>query len=331
MVKTSKKLPAMQWYIGDWLKDPALSMCSAATRGIWADMICAMHELDRSGLITGTATQLSRVCRCTVVEAENAIDELQSTKTADVSNRKNSADEVVYTVINRRMKREYDERKTTADRVRNHRRNKDVTFGNSNVTNSEDVRNKSDSGRKKKSNENVTPYSSTSSDLYVSNETINHTHSLQGLQDGACVPFARSDLPKTLSEYRRELETWWCETHGIVSLPPNDGTIAAAEKWLFDNRFSLADVEGFHTFATTDPSESWRKGDVTFGAIVKGIAKWKKAQKPQENAVKPPSLIEQCGECDQRGFKEIKIDGKPLQAKCKHEKLLEKNNVSRTD
>lgn len=119
---TQKKLPAIQFYTGDWLKDPALSMCSPATRGIWIDFLCAAHEFARSGQITGTPDQLARICRCTAAELVAAANELQITGTADVRERNGEI-----TIINRRMKREYDQRLATAERVHKHRCNTDVT------------------------------------------------------------------------------------------------------------------------------------------------------------------------------------------------------------
>lgn len=99
------KLPAIQFYTGDWIKDPQLSMCSPSSRGIWIDMLCAMHEAGRGGQITGTGEQLARLCRCTSAELIETIADLRSTGAAIVSER-----EGVFTVINRRMKRENEER-----------------------------------------------------------------------------------------------------------------------------------------------------------------------------------------------------------------------------
>ena len=45
----SHKLPAMQFYPGDWLKDPNLRRCSHAARGVWIDMLCLMHECEQRG------------------------------------------------------------------------------------------------------------------------------------------------------------------------------------------------------------------------------------------------------------------------------------------
>lgn len=118
---TEKKQPAMMFYTGDWLKDPQLSMCSAQTRGIWFDLLCAMHESDRSGQIAGTPEQLARICRCTTVEFDAAVNELKSTNTADVTFRHK-----IVTVINRRMHALSRERKANNDRQRR-RRMKNVT------------------------------------------------------------------------------------------------------------------------------------------------------------------------------------------------------------
>ncbi|MBN2714034.1 MAG: hypothetical protein JXR97_16565 [Planctomycetes bacterium] len=105
------KKPSRQWYPADWLKDPALSMCSPATRGIWMDMLCAMHELDEGGEVCGTYQQLARICRCNEAEIEVAIAELAATNTADVTERHGKV-----TVINRRMSRECHARKSDAQR-----------------------------------------------------------------------------------------------------------------------------------------------------------------------------------------------------------------------
>ena len=120
------KQPALQFSTGDWLKDPKLSMCSPAARGIWLDVICAMHELGRSGVLTGTPTQLVRLLRCTETELLSAITELSTTGTADVTERNG-----VVTLVCRRMKRETKARTEAASRQTKHREsrnsNADIT------------------------------------------------------------------------------------------------------------------------------------------------------------------------------------------------------------
>jgi hypothetical protein len=110
------KYPYMQFYTGDWLKDPSLSMCCASTRGIWIDLLCALHESGRSGIIQGTPEQLSRLCRSTIPEFDQALAELKSTNAADVTERHG-----VVTVINRRMKKDAIDRADNALRKKRSR------------------------------------------------------------------------------------------------------------------------------------------------------------------------------------------------------------------
>lgn len=107
--------PVLPLYTGDWKKDPELSKCGPATRGIWVDMLCAMHE-NRSGIIDGTAEQLARICRCTPEELAVAVKELHETKTARVTVCHKNV-----TVECRRMTREHKERKSSSDRQKRYR------------------------------------------------------------------------------------------------------------------------------------------------------------------------------------------------------------------
>lgn len=97
------KLPYMQFYVSDWTSDCQLAMCSLSTRGCWLELLCGMHSLDHCGVITGTADQLARVCRCSVVEFVQAVDELRSYRIGEITERNG-----VYTVVNRRMRREHE-------------------------------------------------------------------------------------------------------------------------------------------------------------------------------------------------------------------------------
>lgn len=47
------KLPSMQFYTGDWLKDPSIRRLSPAARGLWFDMLCFMWESPRRGFLDG--------------------------------------------------------------------------------------------------------------------------------------------------------------------------------------------------------------------------------------------------------------------------------------
>lgn len=178
------KLPAIQLYIGDWLKDPKLSMCSPSTRGIWMDLLCAMHELDRSGQVTGTTEQLARACRCTASEMSAAIAELGETKTANISEREGKI-----TVINRRMLAEFQERESAKLRKRNQRKSDDVTLCPQNVQSSETDENKRHKGVSRESHKNVTSYSSSSSSISSSKSSA-ATESTRAREPAAVADFS---------------------------------------------------------------------------------------------------------------------------------------------
>jgi hypothetical protein len=74
----------MKWFPQDWMSDPKLSRCSPATRGIWADAICAMMLLGDYKL-EGTNAELARGCRCSAEDIETAHKDLERTNAADVS------------------------------------------------------------------------------------------------------------------------------------------------------------------------------------------------------------------------------------------------------
>jgi hypothetical protein len=79
------KQPYIQFFTGDWLKDPKLSLCSPATRGIWIDILCAIHEVQNGAHVQGTVRELARLCRADSSEMAEAITELEKTKAADIS------------------------------------------------------------------------------------------------------------------------------------------------------------------------------------------------------------------------------------------------------
>ena len=116
------KLPAFMFYTGDWLKDPALSKCSPATRGIWTDALCLMHESDRSGILEGTPEQLSRCLRCSPSDVRAAARELHASGAATVTERHG-----IVTLVNRRMHREHKERELNRLRQNRARGKLDVT------------------------------------------------------------------------------------------------------------------------------------------------------------------------------------------------------------
>lgn len=163
------------------MSDAALSMCSPASRGIWFDLLCVLHELGRSGQVTGTAHQLARACRCTSAEFVAAIAELSTTGAAEIHERNGEV-----TIINRRMKREHKERQQTAERVRRHRCNDPVT--------------PSETGVKRESNK---PPESRDTDIHVNNisqenisDSKNKSISSERSEEASEKPKAKSKRPK---------------------------------------------------------------------------------------------------------------------------------------
>lgn len=77
-----KKLPAMQFYPGDWLKDPNLRGVSLAAKGLWIDMLCLMHESDRRGYLLNngkpiTQDKLARMTGSSSEEVSQCLGELE--------------------------------------------------------------------------------------------------------------------------------------------------------------------------------------------------------------------------------------------------------------
>lgn len=77
------KLPSFQFYPGDWMKDPALRSVGYAARGLWADMLCLMHESVRRGYLqheTGkpvTTEQIARMTGGSLGEVSQLLQELE--------------------------------------------------------------------------------------------------------------------------------------------------------------------------------------------------------------------------------------------------------------
>ena len=131
MDDTMNKRPSLQFYPADWRKDPQLQMCSMATQGIWINLLCIMWEAETEGEIAGKEAELIRLIGCTPNDFAEFAEEIKRHNFGDVTICNGDV-----TIINRRMKRVFLEREGVKERVRQH--------------------------RKRQSNENVTPYSSSS-------------------------------------------------------------------------------------------------------------------------------------------------------------------------
>ncbi|MFH1574259.1 MAG: hypothetical protein ABIG68_09765 [Acidobacteriota bacterium] len=115
------KEPGFYLYTGDWKKDPQLSMCSPAARGIWIDLLCAMHDSGRVGKLTGSIDQLSVLGRCSPSVLVLALTELATSGAADVAQHYN-----LVTITSRRMSREAKVRESARKRMKKHRAKKEM-------------------------------------------------------------------------------------------------------------------------------------------------------------------------------------------------------------
>lgn len=102
------KLPAIQFYPGDWRKDPGIQALDFETRGIWFEMLCLMSESAERGklLLNGAAmpvSALAKVLGITDKALQAALDKLLSYGVA-------GRDETGI-IFNRRMIRDEEERK----------------------------------------------------------------------------------------------------------------------------------------------------------------------------------------------------------------------------
>jgi len=80
----SERLPFLKFYPGDWMQDAALRTCSVAARGLWIDVIAAMHaNTNRRGYLelpTGKpmlACHVARIVGATEPEAAVLLAELE--------------------------------------------------------------------------------------------------------------------------------------------------------------------------------------------------------------------------------------------------------------
>lgn len=78
------KYPGFYFFTGDWLKDPAVTACRPATRGIWMDLLCLMHEAGGRGQVSGSLHTLARMARCTEEDLVAALEELEAEGTAEI-------------------------------------------------------------------------------------------------------------------------------------------------------------------------------------------------------------------------------------------------------
>jgi len=92
-------------------------MCQTATRAIWFDALCRMHER-KQGFVKGTTDQLCRMLRCTKREMKIAIQEIENLGIGGAVMDCNN----IVTITSRRKTREFKELELNRLRVNRHRR-----------------------------------------------------------------------------------------------------------------------------------------------------------------------------------------------------------------
>nr|WP_294529183.1 hypothetical protein [uncultured Rhodopila sp.] len=107
--KPSAKLPAIQFYTGDWFKDPGVRSVSLAARGLWIDMLCLMSEATPRGFLSVNENpisnkQLARIVGSSEDEVGILVTELEL---AGVFSRRNT---VIYSrrIVRDEAKRQID-------------------------------------------------------------------------------------------------------------------------------------------------------------------------------------------------------------------------------
>lgn len=106
------KLPAIQFYPGDWLRDP-VSGCSLAAQGLWLRMMFLGHDSDRYGYLGLDGApippgSIARRCGCTLEQYTSLLAELDE---AGVPSRTPEG-----VIFSRRMVRDAQIRKSNAER-----------------------------------------------------------------------------------------------------------------------------------------------------------------------------------------------------------------------
>lgn len=114
-------LPSFPFYPGDWMKDPALRQCTIATRGVWIDLICFIHEHGDEGRIESTPMRLSRYCGCMPGEMVLCLKELRDLEvcTVEMDNDRDQNSRVV--IYSKRMHRDETKREQNRERQRRFR------------------------------------------------------------------------------------------------------------------------------------------------------------------------------------------------------------------
>lgn len=111
-VQKDKKLPAMQFYPGDWRKDIGVQSLSFNDRGIWFEMLMLMHDSERRGVLVLNGQPMSdeMIARAIGLDNQTFNQSLTTLLNTGVASR----EEDTGAVMNRRMVRDEHLRKIRA-------------------------------------------------------------------------------------------------------------------------------------------------------------------------------------------------------------------------
>lgn len=108
-----KKLPALQFYPGDWRKDMGVQSLSFHDRGVWFEMLMLMHDSERRGVLVLNGKAMSDEMIARAIGLDNQM--FNQTLTTLLTNGVAGREQETGAVINRRMVRDEYLRKIRAD------------------------------------------------------------------------------------------------------------------------------------------------------------------------------------------------------------------------
>ena len=103
-LRNMAKLPAFQFYPGDWRKDVGVQSLSFHDRGVWWEMLCLMHETERRGVLVlkGHAMSDESIGNLLGLDKQNLTSTLTNLLTSGVASR----EEETGAIYSRRMVRD---------------------------------------------------------------------------------------------------------------------------------------------------------------------------------------------------------------------------------
>lgn len=103
------KLPSIQFYIGDWRKDPGVQSLTYHDKGVWFEILCLMHESDQRGklLLNGKPMPEEALARLLGLDKQNLTNTLTTLLSSGVADRCTATG----ALMNRRMVRDEEIRK----------------------------------------------------------------------------------------------------------------------------------------------------------------------------------------------------------------------------